>query len=93
MTKQPEQPERSLIPHDPLQTTTQRLEKWLHMLEQHTADLLNTNDIPSMKPAEREQAAYRYLSLMWRLLQMQQKCEQTEIEDVEEQMKKIMFGE
>ena len=58
------------------QDTAQRLQTWLNVLEERIVALLHDNDPESMKPAEREQAASRHLTMVLRLLQLRQKFAQ-----------------
>ena len=66
------------------QDTVQRLQTWLNMLEERVVALLNDNDPESMKPAEREQAASRHLTMMLRLLQLRQQYAQPDSSGAEE---------
>lgn len=52
------------------------LNNLLNVLQERIFALLAKNDPGSMKPAEREQAASRYLMLMPRLLQLRQQYAQ-----------------
>ena len=54
------------------QDALQRLNRWINALEERICVLLGTNDVDTMKPGEREQAATRHLMLMLRLLQLRQ---------------------
>ena len=58
------------------QDTAQRLQTWLNVLEERIVALLRDNAPESMKPAEREQAASRHLTMVLRLLQLRQKFAQ-----------------
>lgn len=58
------------------QDTVQRLQTWLNVLEERVVALLHDNDPESLKPAEREQAASRHLTMMLRLLQLRQQYAQ-----------------
>ena len=58
------------------QDTLQRLQTWLNVLEERIVALLRDNDLESMKPAEREQAVSRHLTMVLRLLQLRQEYAQ-----------------
>lgn len=60
------------------QDTARRLDTWLTVLEERIVALLHGNDPQSMKPAEREQAVSRHLSMLLRVLQLRQKFAQPE---------------
>jgi hypothetical protein len=51
------------------QDTLRRINTWLTVLEEHIVALLQGNDLQTMKPGEREQAASRHLTMLLRLLQ------------------------
>jgi len=53
----------------------ERLNNWLNVLERRIYALQDTNDLESIAPAEREQAASRYLMIFHHLLQLRQKYE------------------
>ncbi|HLX57990.1 MAG TPA: hypothetical protein VKR83_13290 [Ktedonobacteraceae bacterium] len=55
------------------QDTARRLNTWLTVLEERIVALLHGNDPESMKPAEREQAVSRHLTMLLRVLQLRQK--------------------
>jgi hypothetical protein len=69
----------SMIPHpideqDCQQDTVRRLNMWLNALEERVIQLLRDSDPQEMKPAERELAVSRHLTLMLRFMQLRQKC-------------------
>ena len=51
----------------------ERLNNWLDVLEERIHALLDMNDPELMSPAQREQAAIRYLMILLHFLQLQQK--------------------
>ena len=53
----------------------ERLYNWIDVLEKRIHALLDTNDPELMTPAQREQAANRHLTVMYRFLQLLQKYE------------------
>ncbi|SRR6266487_4127206 len=63
-----------LNPHtnSPTKDALERLNNWLNVLERRIYALQDTNDLESIAPAEREQAASRYLMIYHHLLQLRQ---------------------
>ena len=61
--------------NSPTKDALQRLNNWLNVLERRIYALQDTNDLESMTPAEREQAASRYLMILCHFLQLHQKYE------------------
>ena len=53
----------------------ERLNNWIDVLEKRIHALLDTNDPELMSPAQREQAASRYLMMLCHFLQLRQKYE------------------
>ena len=51
----------------------ERLNNWVNVLERRFYALLDTNDPELMTPAQREQAASRYLMILCHFLQLHQK--------------------
>ena len=58
--------------NSPTKDALERLNNWLNLLERRIYALLDMNDTESMTPAEREQAASRYLMIFHHLLQLRQ---------------------
>ncbi len=58
--------------NSPTKDALERLNNWLNVLERRIYALQDTNDLESMTPAEREQAASRYLMIFHHLLQLRQ---------------------
>lgn len=59
--------------NDCRQDTLERLNNWLDVLERRIHALLDTNDLESMNPAEREQAAIRHLMFLLKGFELRQK--------------------
>ena len=58
--------------NSPTKDALERLNNWLNVLERRIYALQDTNDLESIAPAEREQAASRYLMIWHHLLQLRQ---------------------
>ncbi len=58
---------------DMLKDALERLNNWLDVLEKLFHALLDMSDPELMSPAQREQAAIRYLMILPRFLQLRQK--------------------
>ena len=59
--------------NSPTKDALERLYNWLDVLERRIYALLDMNDPELMTPAQREQAANRYLMFLHRFLQLRQK--------------------
>ena len=71
----------------------ERLYNWLDVLERRFYALLDMNDPELMTPAQREQAASRYLMILCHFLQLHQKyAESIEEEDKEARLDALMRG-
>lgn len=73
------------------QDTARRLNTWLTVLEERIVALLHGNDPESMKPAEREQAVSRHLTMLLRVLQLRQKFAQPGISAGEQALLDSIF--
>ena len=58
--------------NSPAKDALERLNNWLNVLERRIYTLLDMNDPELMTPAQREQAASRYLMIFHHLLQLHQ---------------------
>jgi len=71
----------------------ERLNNWIDVLEKRIHALLDTNYPGLMSPAQRVQAASRYLKILPRFLQLHQKyAESIEEEDKEARLDALMRG-
>ena len=61
--------------NSPAKDALERLNNWLNVLERRIYTLLDMNDPELMTPAQREQAASRYLMILCHFLQLRQKYE------------------
>ena len=61
--------------NSPTKDALERLYNWLDVLERRFYTLLDMNDPELMTPAQREQAASRYLMILCHFLQLRQKYE------------------
>jgi hypothetical protein len=56
--------------NSPTKDVLERLNHWIDVLEERIHALLDTNDLESMSPAQREQAASRYLMIYHHFLEL-----------------------
>lgn len=81
-TNPPTNPNPPTKGRDMREDALERLYYWLDVLEKRFYALLDTSDPELMSPAQRVQAAIRYLTILPRFLQLQQKyAELSEEED------------